>query len=386
MKPEIRSVFSAVRNFLKTADMLLLALCCAVSACGLVLIYSATRSYGTNSYFQVQLAAVIIGIGLFILFSIIDIDIIVQKWQLLLGFNVLLLLSLLIWGVEGGTGNKSWLRFGSIGVQPSEIVKISFVMLLGYQMNHLRESSHGISSPVSVIQLALHLLLMFGLIIVISSDLGSALVFIAIFIAMCFAGGVNILWFIAGIAAVAAITPYAWSHLLSDYQKQRIMAPYFPEIVDPDGLGITWHANQSKIALASGGFWGQGYMQGAQSQSDALPSKHTDFIFSVAGEEFGEFGCIILIVLLLAIIIRCIYIGLRSRSYMSAVICCGFAAMLAFQTFENIGMCLGLTPVIGLTLPFVSYGGSSMIACFAAMGVVSGIRIRPNPVKHYRSR
>ena len=233
-------------------------------------------------------------------------------------------------------------------------------------------------------QLLIHLLFMFGLIIITSADLGSALIFIAIFAVMCFAGGVRIIWFLIGIGAVAALAPLAWNSFLSDYQKARIMAPYFPETVDPTGLGITWQVNHSKIALASGGFWGQGFMNGTQSQSDALFAKHTDFIFSVAGEEFGAIGCIVIIILLLTAIIRCIYIGLKSNKYMNTVICCGMAAMLGFQTFENIGMCLGLTPVIGLTIPFVSYGGSSIISCFAAIGIVSGIRIRPNPIRRYR--
>lgn len=364
--------------------MLLFTLCMAASCCGLVLIYSSTRSYGTNSYFYVQLAAIVIGILLFIAFSIIDIDIIAQKWYLLIAFNVLLIIALFIWGVEGGTGNRSWIRFGSVGIQPSELLKISFVLLLAKQMSHLNESARGINSPVSVGQMVLHLLIMFGLIVIVSADLGSALVFIVIFAVMCFVGGIKALWFLLGVVVIAAISPYAWNHLLSDYQKQRIMAPYFPETVDPSGQGITWHANQSKLALASGGFTGQGFMQGAQSQSDALPSKHTDFIFSVGGEEFGDIGCTVLIALLLAIIIRCIYVGVKSHNYMNTLICCGFAAMFAFQTFENIGMCIGITPVVGLTLPFVSYGGSSIIASFAAMGIISGIRIRPNPARKYR--
>jgi rod shape determining protein RodA len=246
-------------------------------------------------------------------------------------------------------------------------------------MSVLREKDRGVSSPLSVVQIVVHLLVTFGLIVVISRDLGSALVFAAIFAVMCFAGSVKLIWFVIGIAGIAAFAPYAWTHLLSQYQKDRIMAPYFPEVVDPDGLGITWHANQSKIALASGGLTGQGYMQGAQSQSDMLPFKHTDFIFAVAGEEFGAVGCVVLVLLLTAIILRCLYVGLKSHNYMNTLICCGFAAMLAFQTFENVGMCLGLTPVVGLTLPFISYGGSSVIVGYAAMGIVSGIRLRPNP-------
>lgn len=384
MKAKLKPVYIAIRDFFKTADMFLLTVCLLLSAIGMVLIYSSTRSYETNSYIYVQLTSIIIGLVLFVILSVIDIDIITQKWPLLLAFNILIIAALFIWGVEGDTGNKSWFRFGGIGIQPTELVKITFTLLFAKQMSFLHNSNRGISSPISMVQLLIHLLFMFALIIITSSDLGSALIFIAIFAVMCFAGGVRIIWFLIGIGAVAALAPLAWNSFLSDYQKARIMAPYFPETVDPTGLGITWQVNHSKIALASGGFWGQGFMNGTQSQSDALFAKHTDFIFSVAGEEFGAIGCIVIIALLLTVIIRCIYIGLKSNNYMNTVICCGMAAMLGFQTFENIGMCLGLTPVIGLTIPFVSYGGSSIISCFAAIGIVSGIRIRPNPIRRYR--
>ena len=375
----LRRALAAVGEFLRSADLLLLGLVLLASFIGVVLIRSATASYGTNSYIIIQLVAIGLGVLLFILFSIVDIDIITQKWWLLLGLSVLLIAGLYLFGEEGNTGNKSWIRFGRVGIQPSEFIKVLFTLLLAKQMSVLREKDRGISSPLSMVQIAAHLLVTFGLIVVISRDLGSALVFVAIFAVMCFAGSVKLIWFVIGIAGIAAFAPYAWEHLLSKYQKDRIMAPYFPEVVDPDGLGITWHANQSKIALASGGLTGQGYMQGAQSQSDMLPFKHTDFIFAVAGEEFGMVGCILLVLLLTAIILRCVYVGVRSHNYMNMLICCGFSAMLAFQTFENVGMCLGLTPVVGLTLPFISYGGSSVIIGYAAMGIVSGIRLRPNP-------
>ena len=375
----LRRGLAAVGEFLRSADLLLLAMILLASACSLVLIRSATASYGTTSYFTIQLVAVVLGVFLYILFSIVDIDIITQKWWLLAGLVAALIVALYLFGEEGNTGNRSWIRFGRVGIQPSEFIKLLFTLLLAKQMSVLRDKERGISSPLSMIQVALHLLLVFGLIVVISKDLGSALVFVAIFTVMCFAGGVKLIWFLIGIAGVAAFAPYAWNHLLSQYQKDRIMAPYFPEIVDPEGLNITWQANQSKIALASGGLTGQGYMQGAQSQSDALPFKHTDFIFAVAGEEFGSLGCVFLVLLLTAIILRCLYVGLKSHNYMNTLICCGFSAMLAFQTFENVGMCLGLTPVVGLTLPFISYGGSSVIVGYAALGIVSGIRLRPNP-------
>ena len=138
------------------------------------------------------------------------------------------------------------------------------------------------------------------------------------------------------------------------------------------------------MALASGRIFGTGLYQGTQTQSGSIPYQHTDFIFAVAGEELGMIGCLVIIALLTAIIVRCVRTGLRSQSNLGALVCIGIAAMLAFQTLENIGMCIGVAPVIGLTLPFFSYGGSSIITMFAAMGIVSGIKMRPKPTMFLR--
>lgn len=363
-------------KYLRPCDSLLLLLCLLAAFFGMLLIYSATRSYGSNRYLIVQGAALILGLILFVFLSVVDANLIADRWILLLGFNIALLIVLKLFGTEGGTGNKSWLRFGPIGVQPSEILKITFALLFSKQMDHLRETRRGLSSVGSVIQLAAHFALMFGLIVVISSDLGSALSFFFIFAAMCFAGGLTIWWFLLAIGAGAAAAPLLWARFLREDQRNRILAPYFPDRVDPDGLGVTWQARQSKVALASGGATGQGFLKGVRAQGDLLPSKHTDFIFSVAGEELGLIGCALIVILLTAIILRVLHIGLHCGNYRDMVLCAGFAGFLTFQTFENIGMCVGLTPVIGVTLPFFSYGGSSMVSCFAAMGLVSGVRAR----------
>ncbi|NLO48048.1 MAG: rod shape-determining protein RodA [Clostridiales bacterium] len=376
----MKRAFSVIKDYLKTSDMLLLTLSVLTSVYGVFIIYSATRTYETNQYVVTQIAAIIVGIVLFIILSVIDIEIITEKWVVLLLFNILAVSTLFIWGVEGGTGNKSWLRFLGTGIQPTEIVKVTFVVLLAKQLKSRKESRGGLNSVASMMMLLLHFGLMFMLIIVSSSDLGSALVFAVIFTGTLFAAGISFVWFFLGIVIIGAVSPLVWNSLLTDYQRERILAPYFPETVDPSGLGITWQANQSKIALASGQLTGQGYMQGTQSQSSNLPFKHTDFIFSVAGEELGMIGCAVIIFLLVAIIIRCIYVGVKSKSYMNMLICTGIASMLIFQTFENIGMCIGITPVIGITLPFFSYGGSSIVTTFASLGIVSGIRMRPNLV------
>ena len=362
--------------YLRLTDSFLLLLCLIAATFGMVLIFSATRSYESNRMMLVQGAALALGLVLFVFFSLVDADLISDRWYLLLGFNLALLVVLKLWGVEGGTGNRSWLRFGSVGIQPSEVIKVTFTLLLSKQMASLRETQRGLSGVFSVIQLVGHFALMFLLIVMISDDLGSALVFLFIFGAMCFAGGLKLWWFLAALGVCAAAAPVLWTRFLRQDQRDRVLAPYFADRIDPDGLGVTWQARQSKMALASGGVQGQGYLHGVRAQGDLLPFKHTDFIFSVAGEELGLIGCAAIVILLTAIILRVLYVGLHSDSYRDMLLCMGFAGMLVFQTFENIGMCVGLTPVIGITLPFFSYGGSSMVSCFAAMGIVSGIRFR----------
>ena len=363
-------------NYLRMADTPLLLLCVAASVFGLVIIFSATRSYENGRYMPVQALALVLGLVFFIVFSLIDVDIITDRWYFLIGFNILLLLALRFFGVMGETGNRSWIRFGGIGVQPSELLKITFALLLSRQITRLQESKKGLSGVFSAFSLAIHFALLFGVYVIISADAGNALVFLFIFAAMCFAGGLNILWFLVALALAALATPVLWTRFLSDYQRNRILAPYFPDLVDPDGLGITWQVRQSKIALASGGVTGQGYLLGERAQGEMLPFKHTDFIFSVAGEELGLVCCAAIMLLLTLIIIRVLMTGLRSGSHRDMLLCVGFAGMLTFQVFENIGMCVGVTPVVGITLPFFSYGGSSLVATFAAMGMVSGVRLR----------
>ncbi len=372
----MKRVIKLLGRYLRLGDTLLMVLCLAAAVFGMVILYSVTRSFETQRYMLVQGAATVLGLGLFVLFSLVDPDALTERWYLLLGVSLLLLATLRFWGVEGDTGNRSWLRFGGVGIQPAEVVKLSFTLLLARQLDRLRGSRRGVSGFGSIIQLTAHFALIFGLIVVLSSDMGSALVFLFIFAAMCFAGGVRFYWFLAAGALAALAAPVLWTRFLSQYHRDRILALFYPDLVDPDGLGITWQVRQSKLALASGGLKGQGYLRGLRAQGELLPFKHTDFIFSVAGEELGLIGCAAIILLLTVIILRVLIVGMRSGSYRDMLLCVGFAGLLTFQTFENIGMCAGVTPVVGITLPFFSYGGSSLVTCFAAMGFVSGVRLR----------
>lgn len=364
-------------DFLRRADILLFLLCLSASIFGLVIIASAAATADNPLQFIiVQTGALILGIILYILFTIIDIDIIVEKWAFLFTFSIVFLMSLLIFGEEIN-GSRTWIRFLGIGIQPTEVVKFIYVVLMAKHISYLK-SHKDLNAPFSVAQLAVHFLFMFGMITVVADDLGSALIFAFIFIIMLFVVGLQLRWFAIGIAGIAAASPILWTYFLKDYHKQRILAPYVPSI-DPNNETVNYQASRSKLALASGRLTGSGLYNGTQTQSAALPEKRTDFIFAVAGEELGMIGCILIVVLLSIIIIRCVYVGIQSKNTMHMLICVGIGATIFFQTFENIGMCIGLAPVVGLTLPFFSYGGSSMFATFAAMGIVSGIRYRPKP-------
>ena len=371
---------SDIRTFLKRADTLLFLLCLVASILGIVIISSATKSYNRPSMVYVQIAAMIIGIVLYFLFTVIDTDIIADQWPLLLVTEIVLLLLLIPFGSEGDTGNRSWIRFFGIGIQPSEIVKVIYIVINAKHISFLRDYRN-LSSPLSVVQIVGHFGILFVMILGISEDLGNALIFFFIFLITVFVSGMKLYWFLFGGAALAVAIPLAWNHVFTARQKERILAPY-DATIDPEGYGVNWEPQQAKLALSSGRLTGTGLYQGTQTQSDAIDSKHADYIFAAIGEEFGMIGCVVVIVLLTAIILRCVYVGVNSRSSFGMLVCFGVAASVFFQTFVNIGMCLGLTPVIGVALPFFSYGGSSLFTSFAAMGLVSGIHFKPKPTQY----
>lgn len=378
---EIRKFKPYIKEFFKRADIFLLCICVISSIFGITMIEKAvTGMYegGWNmsepsKYLTVQIASMLIGIVAFVLLTVIDVDLIAQQWKLLMMLDLVLLVALVLLGEDDGTGNRSWIRFAGIGIQPSEVIKVIYVVVAAKQMTYLKEY-RDINSFISVVQMAAHFLLIFGAIVVVSSDLGSASILLGIFLVMFFVIGARLYWFAAGGAAVAAAIPLLWNYFLKDYQKQRLIAPYDPSI-DPDGWGITWQTTQSKLTLASGRLTG---VEEGHSPS-IFTGKHTDFIFSCVGENLGMIGCIAVILLLMIIIIHCVRVGLKSGRTFDMLVCIGVAAAVTFQTFINIGMNIGITPVIGITLPFFSYGGSSMVTMFGAMGLVSGVKYKLKP-------
>jgi len=371
-------------DFFQQADLVLLGLCLASTVFGLVMISSATRYMGTqNSYrlLLVQAAAAVIGVVLYILLSMVDVEILVRKWRWILAFNVGFICMLVPFGTVSH-GNRAWIQFSWMptSIQPAEIVKITFILLLARQFESVWERRGEMKSFRSAVQPAMHMLFMVGLIYVISSDMGSALVYVFIFLCMALVAGMAWRWFALGLSlgGVGIFGLYKLGKI-PGYMVDRFHA-IFDHSFEP--LDAGWQQTRSLLAIGSGRLFGQGLYHGTQTQSansSSLPYRHTDFIFAAVGEELGMIGCLVVIALLVAIIFRCLQVARHARTPFSAYVCAGIAAMLIFQTIENIGMCLFVMPVIGLTLPFFSYGGSSIVMLYAAMGIVSGIKLRALP-------
>ena len=361
----------------KKGDMILLALCAVASVFGIVMIYAATYVEGNTRMIIIQTASLFAGIVVYLGMTALDIDILAGQRTILFLFNAIFIAMLLVWGIEGSTGNRSWLHFSFLpfNIQPAEVCKLTYIVILAKTMSIHRNR---VSSLRCVSNITLNMLFIVGEIVVISKDMGVALIFVFIFLVMAYAGGVSGWWFLGGAGAFAAVSPYLWSHILRNDQKNRILAIIDPSI-DPTGEGVLWQTNKNLEALRNGGLSGQGLFHGDLTNAGTLPARHTDSIFCSIGEQLGLIGCLVVLLLLLALVARCIYVGMKSPDYMNRLICIGIASMFLFQILINIGVCLGLFPVIGLALPFFSYGGSSLMTSFMAAGIVSGIRMRPAP-------
>ena len=379
----------------RQTDMLLWSLCSAATLYGILLILSATHTVyrGSLKYVIVQGAGWCIGTAAYFLLSGIDIVELSKKWRWILGFNIGLILLLLTPLGLVRNGNRAWLGVNTIGAklgiealknfpitfQPAEIVKITFILLLAYQLVHLSET-RDLKRFTNVIQPTVHVVFMFCFYYVISHDAGSGLVYLFIFVCMAFAAGFAARWLVLGIGGAAVGLVAAWKfRLLRGDWYDRIMV-VLDHSYQPQKAG--WQQTRGMIALGSGGLTGQGLFHGTQTQSPyraSLPERQTDYIFCVCGEELGFLGCLAVIAILLAIVIRCFAVARDANTKLESLVCVGMAGMLIFQTVANIGMCLFLLPVVGLTLPFFSYGGSSIVTLYAAMGIVSGIKKRSRP-------
>ncbi len=379
----MRRFFQELQDFRKKGDWILLILCLVTSAFGCIAIASATSADkfdGNARYIIIQLAATGLGVMMYAIISSIDIEVMTEQRNLLVIFNTLLLLMLISpLGTDNNTGNRSWIDLGVIAVQPAEICKITYIIIMASVMN---SHQNRISSIPSVMHMVLHLGLLVGLNMVLSKDAGVSLIFVFIFIGMAFGGGVSLVWFALAAGALVVGFPILWP-FLGTHQQNRILI-LFDDTIDPLGINERYHAKINMLSLTGGGMTGQGLFSGTRTQGGNLFAQHTDYIFSSMGEELGFLGCVMIMLLEFAIIARCIYVGMKCQDYSRRVVCYGAASALIFQVMINVGMCIGVMPVIGLTLPLISYGGSSVVTIYAMLGLVSGAHARPQSLSHER--
>ena len=314
------------------------------------------------------------GVTVCLVLRVLDVRRLLERlWWLLPPLNAGLLLLLVPFGNDDGTGNKSWLALpgGLFNLQPGEVVKVTFLLLLALQLQ--KQGEKGLNRPKSVALLLLHVLALCALVYGVSGDIGMVAVYLAIYLVMLWSAGVHPLWLLGQVGAGVGAVALLWSRL-PDYVRQRFLV-VFDHDLDP--LGTGFQQARSLLAIGSGQVTGQGYLQGTQTQSasaSALPARHTDFIFSVAGEELGLVGCLAILALLGAILLRCVWLARQSRDPLFASVAMGVAGMLGAQTLLNVGMCLYVAPVVGVTLPFFSYGGSSLLMAFGAVGILLSMR------------
>jgi rod shape determining protein RodA len=375
MRHYLQDLKKAIRN----GDMVLLLLLLITTTYGCIMIASAKNYVGSTRFVIIQIVAALLGVMMYFLVSSVDVTVLSEHRIPLAAFNCFLILLLIPFGVDYDSGNKSWIDIPllPVDIQPAEICKITFILIMASAM---ASNQSRISSWRSILQMGFHLGLLVGLNMIISRDLGVSLIFVFIFIGMAFAGGVSLLWFLLAGGTVAFAWPFLWD-MMDPHQRNRIQVLFDPT-VDPDGVTVRYHAVRSMRSLTGGGWAGQGLFNGIRTQNGELPAQHTDFIFSAIGEELGFIGCMLVLLLEFLIIARCIYVGNRSQDYARRLVCYGAASALIFQVCVNVGMCIGVAPVIGLTLPFMSYGGSSLMTLYAMLGLVSGVHARPEAPSH----
>ena len=349
----------------KKLDYPLLISVVVLCTIGLFSVVSATRTFGTSTHFITQLAAAIFGLILMAFIAFFDYEVLLPFAKYIFVLSALVLAGVLFLGMTGIWGSKSWIKIGPVSVQPSEFIKCTFIITLSA---HLSKLGKRINTTGGFLGLCLHLLVIVSL-IMLQPDFGTAVVFVFIFGVMVFCGGLSFKIIIPALCTSGLLLPAVY-YFLDDYQKNRIKVFLNPEL---DPLGSGYNVIRSKLTLGSGEVFGRGYLEGISTGGGYLPAKHTDFIFSSVGEELGFVGGALIIMLLFLLIIRCFITASKAENPFGRYICIGAGASILFHTMENVGMCMGLMPVTGIPLPFVSYGGSSLVSSFLLIGMVLSV-------------
>ena len=358
------------RRIFQNFDWTLMVLVLSICAIGILNIYSAgfTASERQFPFYLKQIQWIALGLIIMMVIFFIDYRLIMKGAYVIYGISVALLALVYIYGYTMH-GSQRWLAFGGFVFQPSEVMKLTIIIALARYFD-----DHKSNEPYKLKELFVPFLIVIApfLLILKQPDLGTALIIMIIFVSIIFFVGVNWKSFLIALAGGLILIPIGWL-FLKDYQKERLITFFNPE---NDPLGAGYHIIQSMIAVGSGGFFGKGFLNGSQTQLKFLPEQQTDFVFSVFAEEWGFIGGMVLIIMFISLILWGLKIALHARDLVGTIIAFGITALISWEIFINIGMVLGLLPVVGIPLPFLSYGGSAMVSLMAAMGLLMNINVR----------
>ncbi len=365
----MKEIWQAVKSYFRRLDKVLLLLSAAAAAFSLVLLYSEVQAgFLDGSRLKMQLLAGALGIAAMFVMTLISYRFLAKLWFLhlpvTLGLVLLTFTNLPIVYQPPGSDDAAWLRVGSLSLQPSELLKISFVLTFAYHLSKVRER---MNKPLHVLLLCLH-----GavpcLLIYKQGDMGSALVFFFIFLCMIFTAGLQWRYILAGVGAMGVLVPVIWlSGSFPDYLKNRIRVL---GDVEHSTLAEAYHQQVGRRILGSGEVFGKGLFSDDLNYVFAI---HNDFILAHIGQTLGFVGCAAVVLLLTAICVKILLTARSSADPLGCYICSGIFGMFFFQSLINIGMVLGVVPVIGITLPFISYGGTSLLTSYLSMGLVMSV-------------
>lgn len=363
-------IFHSIADYLKKSDKALWLLTMLAIMYSLILIASMQRS-GEYNFLQTQIIAITIGLVAAVIISAADYKFIIKKWYFAAIISFILAGLVFIFGIQvAGTDDTAWIQIGSLTIQPSEFIKICFIITFTKHLTYL-DKKDMIKSFVGVITLVLHAMIPM-IIIHLQGDDGTVLIFALIFLFMSFIAGVQLRYFAILGGMLLVSVPLIWNFFMNNDQRNRLLA-----LFDIDGNAMTtygWQQYQGKVSISSGGLFGKGLFNGPRVEHGIVPEQENDFIFTVAGEELGFIGCIALMIILLLIIIRILINAKQADDMEGKLLCSGVFAIISSQTIVNIGMVLGFFPVIGITLPLFSAGGTSALATIICLGLVQSVR------------
>lgn len=371
----MKNFFGVILRYFKRTDKLFWVLTILASVYGCLLIASQQRG-GEVNFFRTQIMAILIGYTAAVIISLCDYNLIAKFWWFAALVALALTVTVFFIGIQvSGTDDVGWIRLpGGMTFQPSELTKICFIITFSKHLTYLAEKEK-LKTFFGVMTLVLHAMIPIGL-IHLQGDDGAALVFAMMFIIMSFAAGVQLRYFIILLIISLIAIPYVWNYMMNEDQKNRLMVLFNND----DSMMMTygWQQYQGKVSIASGGFWGKGLFQGPRVAGEMVPYQENDFIFTVAGEELGFMGCILIILLFVLMLLKVMHNAIHSVNTLGRNMCMGFFALVGTQVAVNLGMVLGLLPVVGITLPFFSSGGSSAACLYLGAGLVQSVYMHPD--------